>query len=84
MVLNSEDLMDERLIDVSLGHGEHEVIEFKISVDSSKTATTISILDVGWADIMLFRELVSKIFPGKQLLKALDSIRAKHFLSTIS
>lgn len=35
MVLNSEDFMDESLIDVSLGHSEHEVVEFKIFVDSS-------------------------------------------------
>ncbi|KAJ7395427.1 Serine/threonine-protein kinase DCLK1 [Pitangus sulphuratus] len=42
-----------------LGHSEHKVIEFKISVDRRKNASKSSALDMRRADFRLLRELVN-------------------------
>lgn len=43
-----------------LGRSDHEVTEFKISIDKRKSANETSTLDMGRADFRLLRELVSE------------------------
>lgn len=57
-----------------LGHSSHKAIEFKISLDRRKNASTISTPGIIRADFGLIREVVSKVswdnvFEGAQIHK---------------
>ncbi|KAJ7399383.1 hypothetical protein BTVI_115488 [Pitangus sulphuratus] len=57
MLVNRVDLVSKAQIGDRLGHSDHEVIEFKISVNRKKSANKSSTLDVRRADFRLLREL---------------------------
>ncbi|KAJ7419184.1 hypothetical protein WISP_55397 [Willisornis vidua] len=51
------ELMNEVEIGGSLGHSDHKMIKFKISVDRRKSASKTSALDMRRTDFRLLREL---------------------------
>ncbi|KAJ7405426.1 hypothetical protein BTVI_69140 [Pitangus sulphuratus] len=57
LLVNRVDLVSEVEIGGHLGHSDHEVIKFKISVDRSKSASKTSTLDMRRVDFRLLREL---------------------------
>ncbi|KAJ7420290.1 Sodium/calcium exchanger 3 [Willisornis vidua] len=64
LLVSRVDLMSKAEIGGHLGHSDHEVIEFKISVDRRKSANKTSALDMRRADFRLLREL--EVRPGSQ------------------
>ncbi|KAJ7395040.1 adaptin ear-binding coat-associated protein 1 [Pitangus sulphuratus] len=61
LLVNRVDLLRKVEIGGHLGHSDHKVIEFKISVDRRKSASKTSTLDMRRAAFRLLRELLSKV-----------------------
>lgn len=49
--------MGTMVIGGCLGHSDHEIVEFQVAGNRSKTST----LDIGRADFRLTKELLSKV-----------------------
>lgn len=61
LLVDRVDLMSKVEIGGCLGHIDHKMIKFKISVDRQKSASKIPALDMRRTGFRLLRELMSKV-----------------------